>query len=176
MNKCFIIGRISRKEELGTSKNGTSYIKMTVAVHRRGMDETDFLPVLAFGRTAENCDKYLSKGSQVAVEGEMHINLYKREDGTRTRDFSVSASAIEFLSSKTSNNGGSGNNDNDNDNDDDGGYTPPNRNARYNQPSREERRNTDYKSRNDDTLDSADYLRQGSYAEYNTDADGDLPF
>lgn len=74
---------------------------MTVAVDRPyKKDETDFISVKCFGPTAENCGKYLGKGSQVGVIGRIQTGSYTKQDGTKVYTTDVIADRVEFLGGK----------------------------------------------------------------------------
>jgi len=100
MNQVAIIGRLAKDVEL---RNGVA--KMTVAVDR-GKDRdgndrgADFIPVTVFGKQAENCAKYLAKGSQVGIQGRIQTGSYEKEDGTRVYTTEVVADRVEFIGSK----------------------------------------------------------------------------
>lgn len=79
--------------------------KMFVAVRRRGKDnagnyQSDFIPVVTWGKTAENCAKYLRKGSPVAVEYHIRTNSYDDDQGNRRFTLDIVADNVEFLPSK----------------------------------------------------------------------------
>lgn len=96
MNKFIISGNITKEIEIQYSKQGKPYAKFTVAVKRPfKKDETDFFNVTTFGKTAENCGNFLSKGSKVLVEGQVNID---NKDGKYYTN--VLADSVEFLDSK----------------------------------------------------------------------------
>ena len=59
--------------------------------------EADFPRVTAFGKTAENCEKYLAKGRMVAVQGSIQTGSYEDKDGKRVYTTDVIANRVEFL-------------------------------------------------------------------------------
>lgn len=74
MNKIILIGRLTRDPEMRYSaSNDTAIARYTLAVNRpfkrEGEPEADFLPCVAFNKTAEFAEKYLTKGMRVCVEG-----------------------------------------------------------------------------------------------------------
>ena len=82
MNRCVIIGNLTRDPELKTTTSGRSVCTFTVAVNRRftnqnGEREADFIPVVVWGKQAENCAKYLLKGSSCAVSGSIQTRNYE---------------------------------------------------------------------------------------------------
>ena len=74
--------------------------KFSIAVDRppkNGEKETDFFRVTAFGRTAENCGKFLAKGKKVGVDGRVQISKYKNKAGQEVTSVEVIADNVEFL-------------------------------------------------------------------------------
>ena len=103
MNKIFIIGRLTAEPENRTTPNGISVTTLRVAVNRRmNRDQTDFFNVVTWRGLADNCARYLIKGQQVAVEGELQIRSYEAKDGTRRKAAEVIADDVRFLSPKDS--------------------------------------------------------------------------
>jgi len=72
-----------------------------VAVNRKFAKESeqkaDFIQIVAFGKTAENCDKYIGKGRLVSVAGRIQTGSYDDNDGKRHYTFDVIAEEVEFL-------------------------------------------------------------------------------
>ncbi len=115
MNKVFLIGNLTRDPELTTTNSGVSVCRFSIAVTRRfsnaeGERETDFFNITAWRGSAENCAKFLKKGSKVAVSGSIQMRNFERQDGTRGLSVDITADDVEFLSSRNdSNNEGSTN-------------------------------------------------------------------
>ena len=111
MNKVFLIGNLTKDVELTTTGTGIAVCRFTLAVTRKfsnseGEKEVDFINIEVWRNLAENCHKYLRKGSKCAVFGRIQINSYDAQDGTKRYATSVVAEEIEFLSTpKTSENG-----------------------------------------------------------------------
>jgi len=102
MNKCFLIGNLTKDPELKTTTSGTSVCNFTLAVTRRfsnqqGEREADFLPIVVWRAQAENCAKYLRKGSQVAVAGTIQTRSYEAQDGSRRYVTEVVGDEVKFL-------------------------------------------------------------------------------
>lgn len=105
MNKVVLIGNLTKDPELTTTNNGVSLCKFTIAVPRRfagsdGEREADFLPIIVWRAQAENCYKYLKKGSKAAVFGSVQTRSYDGSDGTRRYITEIIAEEVEFLSSR----------------------------------------------------------------------------
>ena len=104
MNRIFIIGNLTRDPELRVTQQGTPVCTFTVAVNRRqqgaeaGQPDADFFRVTAWRKTAENCNRYLSKGKKVAVVGPVSVSTYTAKDGTTRASLEVTAEDVEFLS------------------------------------------------------------------------------
>ena len=112
MNKCMLIGNLTRDPELRTTNSsGTSICTFTLAVSRRfanqqGEREADFIPIVVWRVQAENCAKYLRKGSQVAVSGSIQTRSYEANDGSRRYVTEVVADEVQFLNRTASREGG----------------------------------------------------------------------
>lgn len=105
MNKVFLIGNLVKDPELTTTGNQIKLCRFTVAVSRNyakdGKRETDFLPVVVWRQQAENCSKFLKKGSRVAISGSIQTRQYDGEGG-RKYVTEIAADEIQFLSTKNS--------------------------------------------------------------------------
>lgn len=117
MNRIVLVGRLTRDPELRyTSGTNTAVCNFTIAVDRpfnpnnseRG---ADFIPIVVWNKQAENVKNYLTKGSQVAVEGRLQVRNYDDQNGQKRYVTEVIANSVEFLGSKNSNSTSS-NNDN----------------------------------------------------------------
>ena len=67
---------------------------------KEGQEKTVWMPVVVFGKTAEACAKYLSKGSKVAVSGMVDIRSYEDKDGNKRKATEVKAQTVRFLDGK----------------------------------------------------------------------------
>ena len=108
MNNVILIGRLARDPELQfTPKSNTAVCRMTLAVDRpkrqgeaQGADyvrSADFIRITVWGRQAETCDHYLSKGRQIAIQGRIQTGSYKDKDGQTVYTTDVVADRVEFL-------------------------------------------------------------------------------
>ncbi|MCK5128610.1 MAG: single-stranded DNA-binding protein [Clostridiales bacterium] len=103
MNRCVLIGNLTRDPELKTTTSGKSVCNFTIAVGRRfsspsGERETDFIPVVVWNKQAENAAKYLRKGSQCCVAGAIQTRNYEAKDGSRRYITEIIADEVQFLS------------------------------------------------------------------------------
>ena len=104
MNSVVLIGRLTRDVELSYTPNTqTPVARFTLAVDRprRNGEErgADFLRISVFGRSAENCNRYLSKGRQAAVHGRIETGSYKNNEGVTVYTTDIVADNVEFLGS-----------------------------------------------------------------------------
>ena len=101
MNVTTLIGNISRDLELRYSASQTAVLKFSIAVSRRRKEDgADFINCIAFGKTAENMERFCHKGSKVGVVGRIQTGSYEREDGTKVYTTDVIADNVEFLDSR----------------------------------------------------------------------------
>ena len=102
MNQVILIGRLARDPELSYTPNTQSAVcRFTIAVdrpRRSGEDAgADFIRITVWGKQAETCDRYLSKGRQVAVAGRIQTGSYKNREGVTVYTTDVVADRVEFL-------------------------------------------------------------------------------
>ena len=106
MNRVSLIGRITKDLEVRYSQSGMASCRFTVAINRlvpSGTEEkTDFVGCVAFGKTAENMNKFVGRGSLIAVEGSISTGSYDDKDGKRIYTTDVVASRVQFLESRRS--------------------------------------------------------------------------
>lgn len=109
MNKVILVGNLTRDPELITTTNGVSLCRFSLAVQRRfagqdGEREADFINIVVWRGQADNCYKYLKKGSKCGVVGSLQTRSYDAQDGTKRYSTDVVAEEVEFLSTKGSSN------------------------------------------------------------------------
>ena len=109
LNICVLIGRLTKDPELKYTNSGKAVANFTLAVDRPytnkdGEREADFIICQAWGSTAENLAKYMTKGRQVAVDGRLQVRSYEK-DGERKWVSEVVADRVEFLGSKNDSQG-----------------------------------------------------------------------
>lgn len=108
MNKVIITGRLTKAPEAFTTQSGVSRSTFDVAVQRRvknkdGKYDVDFLTVVAWRQTADFCNKYLTKGRMVAVEGQIQKRSYTAQDNTKRYVTEIIADHVEALDSREDN-------------------------------------------------------------------------
>lgn len=102
MNKIIITGNLTRDPEARTTQTGVSQSTFDVAVQRRfknaqGQREADFLTVVAWRQSADYCNRYLTKGSKVCVEGALQRRSYTAQDGTKRYVTEIIADHVESI-------------------------------------------------------------------------------
>lgn len=103
MNKVILIGNLTKDPELSKTTSDVSVCKFSIAVSRRwGNSETDFFNVIAWRGQAENCSKFLRKGSKVAISGSIQTRTYDANDGSKRYVTEIVADEVQFLSTKGS--------------------------------------------------------------------------
>lgn len=101
MNKCELIGRATADIELKTTASGKNCVSFTLAVNRRGKDAgTDFIPCVAWDKTAEFLSKYIHKGERVGVVGRVTTRNYENKDGKKVYVTEVTVDEAEFIEMK----------------------------------------------------------------------------
>ena len=106
MNKVILAGRLVRDPEVRYTQTGKAVASFTLAVNRRfsrsadQQQTADFIPIVVWDKLAEVCSKYLTKGSQILVEGHLQIRDYMAQDGSKRYVTEVIAQELEFMGSK----------------------------------------------------------------------------
>ena len=111
MNKLFLIGNLTRDPEMSETATGVAFCRLGIAVNRpyQGSDgerATDFFNVTVWRGQAENCARYLKKGSKVAIVGSLQNRSYEDKDGNKRQVTDIIANEVEFLSVRTAGEGG----------------------------------------------------------------------
>ncbi|MCL2177113.1 MAG: single-stranded DNA-binding protein [Firmicutes bacterium] len=101
MNKAILIGRLTKDPEQQTTPNGIPVTRFRIAVNRNfvnaaGEREADFLNIVTWRNLAENCFKFLKKGSLVGVSGRIEVSEYEK-DGQRRIWTDIVADDVRFL-------------------------------------------------------------------------------
>ena len=109
MNKSILIGRLVRDAEIRytSGEKPTVIASFSLAVDRKfkqdGQPTADFINCKAFGKVAELVEKYVSKGSKIAITGRIQTGNYTNKDGIKVYTTDVIVEEIEFCESKGSN-------------------------------------------------------------------------
>lgn len=106
INRFVGVGRITKDIEVKFTNSGVAVTQFTIAINRKyEKDETDFIPVVAWRGLAENCAKYVGRGSLVGVEGRLQVSTYEDKDGKTVWKTEVIADDVRFLDSKKQDSG-----------------------------------------------------------------------
>ena len=110
MNNVILIGRLIKDVELRyTQSSNATYARFTIAVDRQmskdkkqeaeanGQPTADFINIVVWGKQAENCQRYLQKGRNVAIQGRLQSGSYTTQDGTRKFVTEVWAERVQFI-------------------------------------------------------------------------------
>ena len=95
MNNVNLVGRFTKDLELKYSKEGKAMLKSSVAVSRN-KEQTDFINIVAFGKTAELIAEYHNKGDLIALSGAIWTGNYEKE-GAKVYTFEVCVNQITFV-------------------------------------------------------------------------------
>lgn len=102
VNMVVLVGRLTRDPEMRYTNNGTALCRIALAVNRRKRsgdswsDEVSFFDVSIWGKQAESLNNYLTKGKQIAVQGELRQNRWE-QDGQKRSRVEVVANTIQLL-------------------------------------------------------------------------------
>ncbi len=105
LNRVMLVGRLTRDVELQYTSTGWAIAKMGLAVNRRRkqgdqwIDEANFFDITLFGKRAESLSPYLTKGTQLAIEGHLRQERWE-QDGMKRSKVTVEATNIQLLGSR----------------------------------------------------------------------------
>lgn len=105
INKVLLAGNLTRDVELKTLQSGTVVGNFGLAINNRrsdGQDETVFVDITCWNKTAENCSKFISKGSNVFIEGRLDMDTWQGQDGKKNTKLKVTALTVQFNSKRSS--------------------------------------------------------------------------
>lgn len=113
LNKVMLIGRLGRDPEIRYSQQGTAVVNFSIATSEQWTDKntgdrqekTEWHRIVVFGRQAEVCEKYLSKGSQIYIEGRLQTRNYEK-DGQTHYITEIVVANFQFLGGKQDSQGG----------------------------------------------------------------------
>ena len=107
MNRVIITGNLGAAPTVNKTKSGMSVCNLSVATNERvkqgteWVDHTEWHQVVVFGGQAESCQKFLAKGSKVAVEGKLRTRKYTDKNNQERRSTEILADRVEFMSKAT---------------------------------------------------------------------------
>lgn len=107
LNKAILMGRLTADPELRHTPNNVPVTSFTLAVNRsRQKDQTDFIDIVAWQKTAEFVCNYFKKGMQVAVSGSIQTRSWKDKEGNTRKTTEIVAEDCFFADSKREGSGG----------------------------------------------------------------------
>lgn len=106
MNKCELVGRLTKDPELKLTSNQTAYCNFTIAVDRRfkdsnGQRQTDFINCVAWKQTATFVQKYFHKGNRIGIVGSIQTRQYEDQQGAKHFVTEVIVDEAEYVESQT---------------------------------------------------------------------------
>jgi len=127
-NEVLLMGNLTRDPELRATQGGVSLCKFGLAVNRKfksgdeWKEDVCFVDITVWGKQAENCAEYLSKGRQAFISGRLQLNQWETDDGQKRSKLEVVANNVQFIGGREGGNpqdGGHG-----------GGYQTPQDNSK----------------------------------------------
>lgn len=115
LNKVMLMGNLTRDPELRYTPNNTAVANLGMAINRRwfnkqtneNQEETTFVDLEAWGRTAEVLNQYLKKGKPLYVEGRLKLDTWQdKESGGNRSKLKIVVETFEFLDSRAGEGGG----------------------------------------------------------------------
>ncbi|MBU1193278.1 MAG: single-stranded DNA-binding protein [Proteobacteria bacterium] len=108
LNKVMLIGRLGKDPEIRYSQQGLAVVNFSIATSEQWTDKTsgdrqektEWHRIVVFGKQAETCEKYLSKGSQIYIEGRLQTRSYEK-DGQTHYTTEIVATNFQFLGGKS---------------------------------------------------------------------------
>jgi single-strand DNA-binding protein len=103
LNNVILMGNLTRDPEVRYTTSGTPVATLGLAVNNRmkqgdeWKDDPCFIDVVVFGKQAESCGEYLSKGQPVLVEGRLRYRTWEGQDGQKRSKHEVSAFRVQFM-------------------------------------------------------------------------------
>jgi single-strand DNA-binding protein len=116
INRVVLTGNLTRDPELRSTNSGLSVCSLRIAsnTRRKGAsgdweDKANYFDVTVFGAQGENCQRYLSKGRPVAIDGRLEWREWEAKDGSGKRQsVEIIADSVQFLGGRDDSGGGNG--------------------------------------------------------------------
>ena len=114
LNSVILLGNLTRDPEVRYLPSGTPVATLGLAVNNRikqgdeWKDDPCFIDVVVFGKQAESCGEYLSKGQPVLIEGRLRYRTWESQEGQKRSKHEVTASRVQFMPKAGRASGGSG--------------------------------------------------------------------
>ncbi len=115
LNKVMVIGYLGRDPELKQTQAGQPVCRLNLGTTRvyknnqtnEKVEEVEWHRITVWGKSAENCNKYLKKGSQAYVEGRLRTSSYTDKDDIKRYSTEIVADSVQFLGGKSKSDSGS---------------------------------------------------------------------
>ena len=118
VNKVILVGHLGADPEMRYTQSGSGVCEMRIATNESWTDRsgqrqerTEWHRIVVWGKTAENCSKFLSKGRMVYVEGRLRTRSWDDRDGNKRYTTEVIANDVQFLGGRDGGGGGRGGRD-----------------------------------------------------------------
>lgn len=115
VNKAILVGNLGRDPEMRQTPNGQSVVNFTLATSENWTDKsgerqerTEWHRIVVWGRTAEMCNQYLSKGRTVYIEGRIQTREWEDKDGNKRYTTEINAQTVQFIGPRQDGGGGGG--------------------------------------------------------------------
>ena len=106
LNKAILNGRLTKAPELKQTNNGKSVCSFTIAVDRsRDREKTDFIPIVAWGKTAEFVNQWFGKGDLITIVGRIEVRNYDDKNGNKRTATEIIAEEVLFGGGKSTGQG-----------------------------------------------------------------------
>jgi len=106
LNKVLLMGNLTRDPELRYTPGGAAVTDLGLAVNReytnregQRVKDVCYIDISTWGATAENCSKYLTKGSPIFIEGRLQLDTWENKQGEKRSKLKVVADRVQFLGS-----------------------------------------------------------------------------
>ena len=107
VNRVILVGNLGRDPELRYTQGGQAVANFTLATNEsfntrdgQRQERTEWHRIVVWGKTAENCAQYLSKGRSVYIEGRIQTREWEDKEGQKQRTTEVVAQSVQFLGEK----------------------------------------------------------------------------
>ena len=114
INRVILTGNLTADPELSTLPSGTTVCRLRLAVNRRYKDQSsgewtekpNYFDIKVWGAQGENCQRFLSKGRPVAVQGRLEWREWETQDGQKRQAVDIIADSVQFLGGREEASGG----------------------------------------------------------------------
>jgi single-strand DNA-binding protein len=113
-NKVILLGNLTRDPEVRYTPNGIAVASFAIAVNRKykqgdeTKEEVSYIDIVVFGKQAESCGQYISKGDSVLIDGRLQQRRWETEDGQKRSKVEVVAQSVNFMPKRSSPSQGAG--------------------------------------------------------------------